>query len=115
MNTEPFRKKLELELDTLETELKTVGVLGKDGGWSAKESDLNLDSSDINVVASADENFENNSAILATLEKRYREVKAALEKISQNHYGLCKICGEPIEQKRLEANSAATTCEKHMR
>jgi RNA polymerase-binding transcription factor DksA len=115
MNTDHFRKKLEVELDTLETELKTVGVLGADGSWSAKESDLNLDSADINVLASAEENFENNSAILGTLEKRYRQVKAALERISENKYGLCKVCGEPIEAKRLEANPAAETCEKDMR
>jgi RNA polymerase-binding transcription factor DksA len=34
--------------------------------------------------------------------------------IEKGAYGTCKICGEKIEEDRLEANPAAQTCKLHM-
>jgi leucyl-tRNA synthetase len=52
--------------------------------------------------------------ILDKLELRLGNVKTALEKIENGSYGICKICGEKIEEDRLEANPASLTCKKHM-
>jgi len=48
------------------------------------------------------------------LEKRVRdqlaEVEHALHKFEQGTYGLCDICGQPIEPARLEALPHANLC-----
>jgi DnaK suppressor protein len=48
------------------------------------------------------------------LEKRVRdqlaEVEHALHKFDQGTYGLCDICGRPIESARLEALPQANLC-----
>jgi len=48
------------------------------------------------------------------LEKRVRdqlaEVEHALHKFDQGSYGLCEICGQPIEPARLEALPQASLC-----
>ena len=42
------------------------------------------------------------------------DIKRALKKIKDDEYGKCELCGEDIEEDRLEANPAARTCKKHM-
>ena len=48
------------------------------------------------------------------LEKRIRnqlaEIKHALDKFEQGTYGLCDICGQPIDPARLEALPQASLC-----
>lgn len=48
------------------------------------------------------------------LEKRVRkkleEIENALQKFDQGTYGLCDICGQPIEPARLEALPQANLC-----
>ncbi|MGK7295131.1 MAG: TraR/DksA family transcriptional regulator [Candidatus Wenzhouxiangella sp. M2_3B_020] len=49
----------------------------------------------------------------ATEERRRHEVarlKAALERIDRGEYGECRECGEPIVEKRLQSDPAATLC-----
>jgi RNA polymerase-binding transcription factor DksA len=59
-------------------------------------------------------NHENNAAILADLEARYDTILAALSRIEKKTYGTCEVCGGKIEEARLEADPAATTCVKHL-
>lgn len=52
--------------------------------------------------------------LLVNLEERERkileEIERALEKIENGTYGICERCGEPIEEKRLEAKPYARYC-----
>ncbi len=114
--TSHYKKLLETELALLETELKSVGRKNPDNpkDWEAVGSDMNTLASDENEVADSIETFEENTAILKELEIRYNEVKEALKKIANENYGLCSVCGKPIEEKRLEVNPAATTCMEHI-
>lgn len=57
---------------------------------------------------------ENNAAVLADLEARYDMVLSALSRIEKKTYGACEVCGSPIEEARLEADPAATTCIAHL-
>ena len=50
----------------------------------------------------------------SNLKVRYNDVKDALHKIETTGYGVCEVCGEKIEEDRLEANPAARTCKAHM-
>ncbi len=42
-----------------------------------------------------------------------REIDKALERMKDGTYGLCEVCGKPIEEKRLEALPWTTLCIEH--
>jgi RNA polymerase-binding protein DksA len=51
------------------------------------------------------------------LEKQLQDVNSSLKRIEEGKYGICKYCGKPIEEKRLEArptSSACITCKKQL-
>jgi RNA polymerase-binding transcription factor DksA len=48
------------------------------------------------------------------LEKRLRQVRAALARLEAGTYGKCEVGGEEIEAERLEVNPAARTCKAHL-
>jgi len=114
MRTEHFRKRLEEEKIRLEGQLSTLGRRNPavPGDWepvppeSGTEADL-ADQADIVV------NQEGAAAILADLEARYDTIVEALARIDKKTYGKCEVCGKAIEEARLEADPAATTCIEH--
>lgn len=118
MNTAKFQKMLEDELHKLEGELKGIGRKNPDdpNDWVAvPETDGEIATDpDRNVQADAKEDFEERSAVEGVLENRLNEVKDALARIESGKYGICEVGGEEIEEDRLEANPAATTCKLHM-
>ena len=111
-----FKKKLEAEEKLLEEELEKVGRRNPDNlsDWEATPADKDPSQADENTVADGIEDYEENTAIVNTLETRYQDLKSALDKIKQGTYGLCEICKEEIDAERLEANPSAKTCRKHM-
>lgn len=115
---EHFKKKLEAEKAELETELQKVGRINPDNpeDWEARPAleDKDASQADENTVADSIEEFEDNAAIVATLEKRYNDIKSGLDKIENGTYGTCQICGREIEIERLEANPPARTCKEHI-
>jgi RNA polymerase-binding transcription factor DksA len=46
----------------------------------------------------------------ARLEKELRDVQKALESIEKGTYGICKYCKKDIQEKRLEARPASSSC-----
>jgi RNA polymerase-binding transcription factor DksA len=116
IDSKHFEELLQVELATVEKELKTVGQKNptNPADWEAKPSPAGVTSADPNDVADNIESYEENTAILKQLEIRYNEIKEALKKIGDETYGICAVGGEKIETERLEANPAATTCKKHM-
>jgi len=114
--TQHFETLLNQELETLETELRTVGQKNprNPADWEAKPDVMDTMPADSNEVADTIESYEENTGILKQLEIRYNEVKKALERIKSGTYGLCEVDKKPIEVKRLEANPAATTCIEHI-
>lgn len=115
MKTEHFRKKLEAEKGRLEAELKTVGRRNPavPGDWEPIPSEVGMEPDPVDqadVIVSR----EGNAAILADLEARYDTTLEALGRIEKGTYGTCEVCGKQIEEKRLEADPAATTCVEHL-
>ncbi|MCD4694498.1 TraR/DksA C4-type zinc finger protein [bacterium] len=51
-----------------------------------------------------------NLATDSVLKKSIRDIDNALERIKKGEYGICKYCGEPIEEKRLLARPVASAC-----
>ena len=54
------------------------------------------------------EELGTNVALVEELEKRYKEIIAALQRMDEGKYGVT-ASGEPIDVERLKANPAATT------
>ncbi len=115
IDLKPFEEKINEELALVERELASVGRRnpGNKDDWEAATADEDGSQADPNENADKFEELGINEAILADLETRYRELKAAKERIAEGVYGVCEISGEPIEKERLEANPAARTCLKH--
>lgn len=113
---EHFKNKLEAEKKLLEKELETVGRRNPDNlsDWEATSIDKDTSQADENTVADSIEGYEDNVAIVNTLETRYQDLKSGLDKIEHGTYGLCQICGEEIDTERLEANPSARTCRTHL-
>jgi len=116
INYEHFKKKLEAEKKLLEKELEKVGRRNPDNpsDWEATPTARDSSQADENTVADTIEDYEENMAIVETLETRYQDLKIALDKIKQGTYGFCEIGKKEISTKRLEANPSARTCREHM-
>jgi DnaK suppressor protein len=56
----------------------------------------------------SDRNFE--LRIRDRERKLINKVKTAIEKIDDESFGFCEVCGEPIDFKRLEARPVTTHC-----
>ena len=115
LNLDEFKKKLEAEKQTLVTELSRYGTFSSETGeWEAVPNQDDLSEPDENDAADRFEDFEERTAMVATLETRYKEITDALAKMEKGKYGICEIGGEEIELERLEANPGARTCMAHI-
>lgn len=47
------------------------------------------------------------------LESKLARVKRALARIDEGCYGVCEVCGEEIDPRRLRAAPQSTTCVNH--
>lgn len=107
-----YKNKLEEEKKVLLEELNSIGKVDKNGDWeAAPEGEMSSQEvQDEADMADKAEDYEKRSSILNSLEKRLGDINNALEKIESNTYGGCEICGEVIEEDRLEVNPSAKTC-----
>ncbi|MGM0482698.1 MAG: TraR/DksA family transcriptional regulator [Patescibacteria group bacterium] len=110
-----LKQRLEQEKAQLEEELSTVGEKDPDNpeDWMPTAPDMDTLEADPSERADAYEAFGENVGILDNLETRYANVKDALTRMEDGTYGICAVCGEEIEEERLEANPAAATCIMH--
>jgi len=49
-------------------------------------------------------------SVEARMESELKDVDKALGAIEKGAYGVCKYCGKPIDEKRLEARPASSSC-----
>jgi DnaK suppressor protein len=97
-----LRHRLETERENLLEELKTAALVAarRESSFYSEQGELATD------IIEAEKGL--------ILEKRVRdqlaEVEHALHKFDQGTYGLCDICGQPIEPARLEALPQANLC-----
>ncbi len=112
---EKFKKALEAERETLETELSEIGMKdpNNSNNWDASTRNTEVDMADENEVANKIEEMQDNDSVVSELEVQLKNVKDALAKIEDGKYGLCEKCGKPIEVERLEANPSAKISLKH--
>lgn len=109
---EHFKKKLETEREEVISNLRSVAVQVDENdphNWEAREPQQENQEAERNEVAEEIEQYGANDIVTEELEDRLRNIDAALERIEKGTYGVDKFDGEPIEEKRLEANPAAET------
>lgn len=115
IDTTTYHARLTEEKDRLEAQLLTVGRRNpaNPADWEALPPEGEREP-DPNDAADLIEGYEENTAILKDLEIRYNDVLAALSRIEAGTYGVCEVSGDEIEEDRLNADPAASTCKAHM-
>ena len=112
MNTSDAREKLTVELQAVERALNELGPR-TESGWEASVGDIDTSATEADEVADRIEETEERQDEVATLSVRREEIVAALLALDNGTYGVCRVCGAPIEEERLMANPAALTCITH--
>lgn len=115
-DTTIYKARLEAMHQDLIKELQAIGIHDPTNpkNWIAISSPEDSPEADIDLVADEVEESDERQALVATLEPRYNNVMRALKKINEGTFGVCEICGAPIEIDRLEANPSARTDKSHM-
>jgi len=106
---ETIKVNLEEEKAKLEKEL---------GGFTQKDSNIddNYKSKFPNFGNDDDENanevaeYSDRLSLEHTLEKQLRDVNKAMANIKDGSYGVCKHCGNKIEEGRLKIRPTSTSC-----
>ncbi|MEI6863990.1 MAG: TraR/DksA C4-type zinc finger protein [Candidatus Adlerbacteria bacterium] len=112
--TTHFKKVLTEQLHTVEEELKNLGWKNDAGEWDAAVKDIDQSATESDEVADRIEEFEENQTEIAEIQVHWNDIKRALAKIEEGTYGICEICGEAVEEDRLEVNPSARTCKVHI-
>jgi RNA polymerase-binding transcription factor DksA len=86
------RKRLQTELNQLQDSAQPAEVRREGSPFGKREEE-------------ATESFEleKRLALEKQIKEKLNEVEHALDKFAQGTYGLCDICGQPIDPARLEA------------
>lgn len=115
MAWEKFKKLLEEEKVRLEKELSQIARKNPENpeDWEVKAPEMNPMVSDQSELADMFEELETQAGLEYQLEERLKKVNAALKRIEDGSYGVCSVCGEKIDEKRLEANPLAKNCIEH--
>jgi len=100
---EVARKRLDEELQHIETELDDLGFP------SSGEVDVTFDEGFADAAQATSERAKVLS-IAEGLRERLEDCKAAVVRIEKGTYGICESCGEEIPPERLEALPAARLC-----
>jgi RNA polymerase-binding transcription factor DksA len=104
---EELRAALHAEKDLLEEELADHGKkVGDD--WTGTGEGFEANEAADEDVADKMEELGVNVALVEELERRYKEIKAAIARMKEGTYGLTQS-GHPIDIDRLRANPAALT------
>src|SRR3989344_9611381 len=100
---EELRGALEAERDSLEEELAGHGrVQNESGNWQGNSSGLQGIEADPTDAADQIEELVTNVPLVEELEKRHKDIVAALKKIEAGAYGTRAVGGENITHDGLE-------------
>ena len=110
-----LQKTLQVQLETTAAELEGLGHHPEsfDSNDTLNE-DIDDTATEKDELADRVESYEVQTEEVAALEKQWRNIGHALEKIDLGTYGLCEVCDEHIEEDRLMANPSARTCIAHL-
>lgn len=49
-------------------------------------------------------------ALVVQARRQLIDIEAALGRLDQGDYGVCEVCGRPIDERRLDVRPVARTC-----
>ncbi len=101
LDVEKIRQLLEKELEETVKELEELEKRLEIKG------DYGLGIGDPNIIQ-----WELNLALRDRTAQKVKEIKRALDRLAKGDYGVCEICGKPIEEARLELLPYTTLCSK---
>lgn len=103
-----LREKLLEEQARIQAELGRIGKpTTQAGDYSTNFNEMGEDEDE---NASEIEEYSDNLALEANLEKQLKDILEALEKMDNGIYGKCENCDTEIPVERLQAYPAAKTC-----
>ena len=105
------KQKMESEREELKKQLATL--TGKSGGGTLRAkakfpSYGNKDDENAAEVAQ----YSDNLSLKETLQGALADTEAALQRVAQGTYGICKYCGKEIEEPRLHVRPSSSSCVK---
>ncbi len=114
-NMNNHKNTLKNERESLLKDLQAIAVLNEETNlWEARPASVDENEADSNTSADRFEDYEESSALILPLSKKLDEVDHALASIGAGTYGTCEVCGNEIEEARLNANPSSVTCTAHM-
>ncbi|MBD3281699.1 hypothetical protein GF391_03040 [Candidatus Uhrbacteria bacterium] len=102
-----FKERLLEEKEKLEHELAELG--SKDPNKLDAEYPESGSNSDEDNAAEITE-YADIVSIEARMQSELKDVNKALKALEEGKYGICKYCGSEIQDKRLEARPASSSC-----
>jgi RNA polymerase-binding transcription factor DksA len=116
MNTDNIKERLLKEKSRVLSMLANVAKKNPNisGDFDPVEPELNIDQADESDVAEAIEGFQENVLTTDSLEGELLEINQSLKDLEDGKYGICRVCGQKIEDDRLSVIVYAQTCKKHM-
>ena len=105
-----FKQKLLDEKERLVQELQDFGKKdpANPGHFETTYPESGGSSDDDNAMEIAE--YADDLSIEARIEAELKDVESALKAIDKGVYGVCKYCNNPIDEKRLEARPASSSC-----
>lgn len=98
------------EKERLERELSDIGI--KDPvlkeHYEATYPESGGNSDDDNAMEVTE--YSDELSLKSRLEKELKDTDSALKSIEKGNYGKCKYCQKEIQEKRLEARPASSSC-----
>lgn len=107
-NYSKFYERLKEEKKQLTVRLEQLKAYGQPQGERREGSPFGKREEEASETFELEKRLASEKSISDTLAK----IEHALEKYEAGTYGLCDICGQPIEQERLEALPQARLCLK---
>lgn len=112
MNIEKYKKLLIAEKIRGEEDISLIAKKDEHGDWEAvpETEIINQEVPDEADMAERSEDYEERTVRANSLEKKLIGIEKALEKIEKGEYGVCEVCGDKIDEDRLDINPSAATC-----
>lgn len=110
--TAQLKKTLLAEKAEMETQLSQIAKKNPaiKGDWTAVSPDVDDPADSLDEKAQVVTGLEERRAVEQSLELRLKEIDDTLGRLDQGTYGICSNCTSPIDQKRLQAMTAAQLC-----
>lgn len=107
---EDLKEKLETNRNSIQKELESFASEDPNlkHNWASKYP--NREDGDKDDEADEVQEYDNMLSLEHSLELKLKDVKSALEKITEGKYGVCENCGKEISKERLLACPEAKTC-----